>query len=116
MISQQNNADAFISIHYDANPDTSISGFTTYYQYRNQAALAKSISNGLQSSIALRNRGAQPGNYYVLRENKQNAVLVELGFLSNPSEERTIDSNRYRDQATYGIYKGILNYFDMNGR
>ncbi|AOV07639.1 N-acetylmuramoyl-L-alanine amidase [Sporosarcina ureilytica] len=115
-ISQQQNADAFISIHYDANPDSSISGFTTYYQYRNQAALAKSINNGLQSSISLRNRGAQPGNYYVLRENRQNAVLVELGFLSNPSEELTVDSNRFRDQATYGIYKGILNYFDASSQ
>lgn len=111
-IGDQHDADAFISIHYDANPDAQISGFTTYYQYLRQAALAKSISNGLQSNVSLRNRGAQPGNYYVLRENKSNAVLIELGFLSNPSEELTINSHRFREQASHGIYKGILDYFD----
>ncbi|WP_252502862.1 N-acetylmuramoyl-L-alanine amidase [Sporosarcina sp. Marseille-Q4943] len=113
-VSHQSGADAFISIHYDANPDTSITGFTTYYTHTSQKSLASSINDGLDSTISLRNRGAQPANFLVLRENRQNAVLIELGFLSNPSEERILTTEMFREQATHGIYQGLLDHFDAN--
>lgn len=111
-LSHQYEADAFISIHYDATIDTSVSGFTTYYTYKRQAKLASAVNKGLDGTLNLRNRGAQPGDYYVLRENKQNAILIELGFLSNPSEERAVNNAKFREQATHGIYNGILDYFN----
>ncbi|MCM3710800.1 SH3 domain-containing protein [Sporosarcina luteola] len=111
-VSHQHGADAFISLHYDANPDTSITGFTTYYTHSNQKSLASSINDGLASTITLRNRGAQPANFLVLRENRQNAVLIELGFLSNPSEERVLTTEMFREQASHGIYQGLLEHFD----
>ncbi|RUL57115.1 SH3 domain-containing protein [Lysinibacillus antri] len=111
-ISHQHTADAFISIHYDATEDSSISGFTTYYMNSYQQPLAKYVHEGLAKKVSLRDRGVQPGNYLVLRENKQNAILIELGYLSNPSEERVVTSDFYREQATLGIYQGLLNYFD----
>jgi N-acetylmuramoyl-L-alanine amidase len=60
----------------------------------------------------LRDRGAQPGNYLVLRENRQQAILIELGFLSNPSEESILTTEKFREQATLGIYNGVVNFFD----
>ena len=89
-ISHQYDADAFISVHYDASIDSSISGFTTYYTNGFQKELAVAVNDGLKSTISLRNRGAQPSNYFVLRENRQNAILLELGFLSNASEESNV--------------------------
>lgn len=111
-ISSQVNADAFVSIHYDANPDPSVAGFTTYYTHPHQKALANAVNGGLASSVNLRDRGAQPGDFLVLRENRQNAILIELGFLSNTAEERTVTTDMFREQATHGIYKGLLDYFD----
>lgn len=113
-VSLQSNADAFVSLHYDANPDSSITGFTTYYTHGNQKSLATSINNGLDSTVNLRNRGAQPANFLVLRENRQNSVLIELGFLSNPSEERVLTTEMFREQATHGIYQGLIDHFDAN--
>ncbi|MCG7345043.1 N-acetylmuramoyl-L-alanine amidase [Sporosarcina sp. ACRSL] len=113
-VSLQSDADAFISLHYDANPDSSITGFTTYYTHGNQKSLAASLNDGLASTISLRNRGAQPANFLVLRENRKNAVLIELGFLSNPSEERILTTDMFREQATHGIYQGLLDFFDAN--
>lgn len=113
-ISQQADADAFISLHYDANPDSSITGFTTYYTHGNQKSLATSVNDGLASTISLRDRGAQPANFLVLRENRKNSILIELGFLSNPSEERILTTEMFREQATHGIYQGLLEYFDAN--
>lgn len=111
-VAHQHNADAFISIHYDATDDSSISGFTTYYMNSNQAALAQTVHAALSKKIQLRDRGAQPGNYLVLRENRQPSILIELGYLSNPSEEREVLKSQFREQATLGIYNGLLNYFD----
>ena len=111
-ISNQQQADAFISIHYDASNLPSINGFTTYYTNANQKKLADAIHSGLASKVKINNRGVQPGNYLVLRENRQPAVLLELGFLSNSSEERTITTDYYREQATQGIYNGLIKYFD----
>lgn len=113
-VSLQSNADAFVSLHYDANPDSSIRGFTTYYTHGNQKSLASSINEGLASTINLRNRGAQPANFLVLRENRKNSVLIELGFLSNPSEERVLTTDMFREQATHGIYQGLLDHFDAD--
>lgn len=111
-ISHQYGADAFISIHYDATEDSSISGFTTYYTNSFQRELAEYVHNGLSEKVTIRDRGVQPGNYLVTRENKQPAILIELGYLSNPSEERIVTTDYYREQATLGIYQGILDYFD----
>ena len=111
-VSSQVDADAFVSIHYDANPDQSVAGFTTYYTHPHQKALATAVNSGLASSVNLRDRGAQPGDFLVLRENRQNAILIELGFLSNAAEERTVTTDMFREQATHGIYKGLLDYFN----
>ena len=111
-VSGQVDADAFVSIHYDANPDPTVAGFTTYYTHPHQKALASSVNGSLASSINLRDRGAQPADFLVLRENRQNAILIELGFLSNAAEERTVTTDMFREQATHGIYNGLLDYFD----
>ncbi|MCL1701325.1 SH3 domain-containing protein [Lysinibacillus sp. Bpr_S20] len=113
-IAHQYEADAFISIHYDATDDSSVNGFTSYYMNSNQQGLAEAINKGLSNKIDLKNRGTQQGNYLVLRENRQQAALIELGYLSNGSEERFITTAKFREQATLGIYQGILNYFNEN--
>lgn len=111
-ISHQQQADAFISIHFDASLDPAIAGFTTYYTSARQQALATSINNQLGQAVSLKNRGAQEGNFFVLRENRQQAVLIELGFLTNAKEERTITSKKFQEQASHAIYNGILQYFN----
>ncbi|WP_424237274.1 N-acetylmuramoyl-L-alanine amidase [Bhargavaea ginsengi] len=111
-ISNQADADAFISLHYDATTDHSVRGFTTYYQKAIEEPLAEHVNTALGEAVKLKDRGVQKGNYLVLRENQRPAVLVELGFLSNLSEERRVKNPDYREQATDGVYKGIIEYFD----
>lgn len=110
--SHQVAADAFISIHYDATEDSTVSGFTSYYQHPYQQKLAEHLNGGLAGKLTLDDRGARKGNYLVLRDNRQAAVLVELGFLSNFNEERIVSSDQFREQAALGLYNGIISYFD----
>ncbi|KUP07296.1 hypothetical protein Q73_09990 [Bacillus coahuilensis m2-6] len=107
-------ADAFLSLHFDSIADESITGFTTYYYHENQKDLADTINKGLASSISLRNRGTKKEDYFVLRENTQPSVLLELGYISNSKEERTIHTDEYLDRATDGIVSGIEEYFSSH--
>jgi len=111
--SQQHQADAYISIHYDASDDRSIRGYTTYYYGGVDEPLAEAVHSGLQEQMSIRDRGIQFGNYLVLRDNMSAAVLLELGYISNPSEEASIANDRFREIATTGIYNGLVDYFEQ---
>ncbi|WP_102274449.1 SH3 domain-containing protein [Cytobacillus massiliigabonensis] len=106
------NADAFISIHYDSIADRSVRGMTTYYYHSYQKGLAADVHSSVASSSSLKNRDYRFGDYYVLRENKRNAILLELGYLSNPTEEMIVTSGQYQEMVTTGIYQGLAKHFN----
>ncbi|MBM4762400.1 SH3 domain-containing protein [Bacillus sp. B15-48] len=108
-ISEQKNADAFISIHYDSHFDPTVRGITSYYYHDNQ--LAKNLHSAVTTRTRLTDRGVRFGDYYVIRENKQNSVLIELGYLSNPTEELLITSNQYQQAVATGLFEGLATYF-----
>ncbi|MEK5066204.1 N-acetylmuramoyl-L-alanine amidase [Cytobacillus sp. FSL R5-0596] len=110
-ISHAQKADAFISIHYNAYSSTSSGIITFYYNNSKDGRLAQSIHNGLLVQTGMRNLGAKYGDYHVLRTNKQPSVLLELGFLSNPNEERHVGTADYQRKAARGIYEGLNQYF-----
>ncbi|MGQ4665776.1 SH3 domain-containing protein [Metabacillus halosaccharovorans] len=110
--SHYRNAKAFISIHFDSTSDRSVSGTTTYYYHSlKDGSLAKSVNNELVKQTKLRDRGQKFGNFHVLRENKAPAVLLELGFLSNRTEELTVATSSYQERASQGIFNGLAQYF-----
>lgn len=104
-------ADAFISIHFDSIADSSVKGMTAYYYHNYQKSLATAVHEELVSQTKLKDRGVRYGDYHVLRENKRSSVLVELGYLSNSSEEMLVSSQSYQVKAATGMYQGIAKYF-----
>jgi N-acetylmuramoyl-L-alanine amidase len=108
------NADAFISIHFDSINDRSVRGMTTYYYSSNQKPLGEHIHSAVISKTMLKDRGARFGDYHVLRENRQNGVLLELGYLSNPAEEMLVNSSQYQQTVANGIFEGLARYFKTN--
>lgn len=107
----ENRADAFISLHYDSINDPVTNGHTTYYYYSYEKRLADIVHSHLGNEINLKDRGTKFGNYYVLRENSQPSILLELGYLSNSAEEQAINTKRYRDAVTTAIVNGLKEYF-----
>ncbi|WP_018661062.1 N-acetylmuramoyl-L-alanine amidase [Heyndrickxia acidiproducens] len=110
-ISNTNRADAFVSIHFDSSQEVYISGHTTYYFHRRGLSLANIIDKQLSNSIRTHDRGVKFGDYHVIRENKQPAILLELGYLSNPQEEQMMLSKAFQRKAVAGIYNGLQEYF-----
>jgi N-acetylmuramoyl-L-alanine amidase len=110
--SHTQNADAFVSLHYDSTLDNSAKGMTSYYYH--DANLAKELHNAVMNRTNLTDRDARFGDYYVIRENKQNSALLELGFLSNPAEEMLVTSDQYQQTVAAGIFEGLTRYFKKN--
>ncbi|WP_374054382.1 SH3 domain-containing protein [Rossellomorea sp. FM04394] len=104
-------ADAFISLHFDSILDSSIVGHTTYYYQNQQKELADDIHGSLADRLPTKDRGVRVGDYHVVRENNQPAVLLELGFLSNPAEEANVNTHYFQDLAATAIYHGLGDYF-----
>lgn len=103
-------ADYFISLHTNASDITSATGSEAFAYSRPSAAfsLGENILAALQASTGLPNRGmkVRPG-LYVLRRTQMPAVLVELGFITNPGDAALMNENP--ELFADGIYRGILN-------
>ncbi|MHA3066201.1 N-acetylmuramoyl-L-alanine amidase [Lacticaseibacillus saniviri] len=105
-------ADAFISIHFDSSPEAnSATGFTTYY-YDNSKdyQLASDLSASLKG-LPLDDRGVAFGNFEVLRENTQPSVLLEMGYINNSKDFKSISSPQYQEEVADRVAKGLSNYF-----
>ena len=104
-------ADYFISLHTNASTNNSISGSEAlvYTEPSIASELGKDILIWLNRLTGLRNRGIieRPG-LYVLRKTQMPAVLVEMGFISNPSDARLMNDSP--ELFAEGIYNGILQY------
>ena len=109
-----NDADAFISLHYDSSLDRSVRGMTGYYYYNYQEGLADSLYTSTVAQTKLEGRGVRFGDFHVIRENSQKAALIELGYLSNPQEEITLNSGVFQENAASGLYEGLARYFKNN--
>jgi N-acetylmuramoyl-L-alanine amidase len=108
------NADAFISLHYDSDYDRNTRGMTGYYYHSYQKSLAESLYASTAGQTKSKSRGVRFGDFYVVRENSQKAVLMELGYLSNPEEEMTLNSGSFQENAASGLFDGLARYFKGN--
>lgn len=109
--SNASNADAFISLHYDDSYYSDSTGTATYYYHEADFNLAKSINNEL-AKLDMVNNDTMFGNYHVIRENMRPALLLELGYMSNPHDLVSIRSESYYHEVAEAIVEGLTNYFN----
>ncbi|HEL2174022.1 TPA: GBS Bsp-like repeat-containing protein [Streptococcus suis] len=127
------NADLFISIHFNATGAgvSNATGIETYwYQYNpeyqpkinkemhnNPTRLAESeiLANKVQESLIKEtgavNRGVRRETFAVLRETAIPAILVELGFMDNPSELQVIKQDSYHARLAKALAQGVMNWY-----
>lgn len=108
-------ADLFISLHNNAaeNPAATGNEALVYGPSATVAnAVAERILEQLTLTTGLRNRGIvdRPG-LYVLKETEMPAVLVEMGFITNPYDAELLSQSPYLFAT--GIYRGILRYYGL---
>jgi len=72
--------------------------------------LAESVAISMKGVMRAKNRGLKKSRFFVLRNTLIPAILVEVGYLSNPKEEKLFKTKAYRQKVANGIARGILEY------
>lgn len=102
-------ADIFFSVHINSFRSTS-SGTETYYTTGQSRALANEVHKELIKATGLPNRGVRTARFYVIRNTRMPSILTETAFISNPSEERKLMDEKFRERVASAMARGIMNY------
>jgi N-acetylmuramoyl-L-alanine amidase len=124
-----NKGDLFLSIHAGAGFAAAAHGFEIFCQPIPQAApdgsaapptpsgyaedslaIAQCIAPALAEATEAKNRGVRFIPCQVLKDVSMPSLLIEVGFLSNPNEEKLLQSEGYLDKIAQGIATGLKNY------
>jgi len=99
----------FICVHFNSATRSGANGIETYFYSTESAPLAASIQGAVLGGAPSENRGVRRRGYYVLRRTTIPAVLIECGFLTNPTEAQYAQSASYRQKLAENIARGIRN-------
>jgi len=76
--------------------------------------LAETVQDSLTRMLRIPSRGVKQAGFYVLGGAAMPAVLVEIGFVTNPREEKKLKDSRYRDDLARAIAEGLAEYKRLN--
>src|SRR5262245_10472727 len=97
----------FVSVHFNSATRRGASGIETYFYSRDSLALASAIHHYVAGGAPSENRGVRRRGYFVLRRANMPAVLVECGFLTNPTEAAYAQNASYRQKLAEAIAAGV---------
>lgn len=104
-------ADAFVSIHGNTYTDPDVSGTETYYYADESLPFAREVHEQLAESTGFKDRGVKKEGWKVLTTSNNLAVLLEVGFLTNRSDEMNMLNDMHQNRTAGAIVKGIKKYF-----
>ena len=117
-VGNNNNADLVIRIHCDGLDNQSITGASMLIPapvgYAKDisnisAQYGQTILNDLVANVGMKNRGvAERSDLTGFNWSKVPVVLVEMGFMSNPGEDRLLNDDSYENKLAQGLCNGII--------
>lgn len=107
-VSNRTGDSIFVSVHYNWAPRRGARGIEIYYFSPRSWRLASNILRQTARAYPTENRGVKRARFYVLRMNRRPAVLCELGFVSNPQDNRYLQNRTYRQRLAERIADGII--------
>lgn len=134
-IAAQHDADLFISLHYNAAPQSDVRGLEVYClappgmnasnegggkssiaaeagnaQDERNILLAFEMQKTITRAVALEDRGLKRSHFKVLAEAKMPAILIEGGYMTNPLDAKNIYDSNFRRRMARAIVDGVLAY------
>jgi N-acetylmuramoyl-L-alanine amidase len=118
-------ADCFVSIHCNSANDPNANGTETFIFPGSSKGrmLAEPVHNRVVRALGTRDRGIKEAafatgweaqEFGVLRLTRCPAVLVELAFISNPTEEALLESESFQRKAAQAIAEGVAAYLGID--
>lgn len=113
----KSNTAVFVSLHYNSAPNKQAEGIEIFYcpsKIKTKENASKKLANYVLGKVIsrtkARSRGVKQASFYVIRETKVPAVLLEGGFISNSQERKKLKTRQYLDNIAKGVADGIDRY------
>ena len=104
-----------LSIHQNFFPSQSSRGGQVFYNKQDERSVT--LANTLQTQLndiyqgqGVKGRQASAGNYFMLECTPYPSVIIECGFLSNPTEDRLLVSASWQEKLSHAIAAGVAAY------
>jgi len=120
-IANKTEADYFISIHCNSNPDSTINGTEVHihnFKCKTSYKFAQKLDRQFKNKALRHSRGIKTysdrnnSNLLVVKNTEMPAVLVECGFMSNPDEEYYLNTDYGQSIIASAIYRAFRDYSD----
>lgn len=106
---EEEQAHFLLSLHVNKDYHASCYGAEVFYHPTSK--VGKALAMSLQEEFKLlqpRNRRiAKAADYYLLKNSTMPAVIIEMGFISNPEEKALLQKGSYQDKIAQTIVKGL---------
>ncbi|MCR6546637.1 N-acetylmuramoyl-L-alanine amidase family protein [Dehalobacterium formicoaceticum] len=114
-IINSSNAEILLTVHVNSNNKNAYEGAEAFYHPKslNGKMLANYIQEELRTVPEIRKRLSKNSKCFMLCNTKIPAVLVEIGYLSNPREQKKLEDPQYLDLIAQKITAGVLKYYDL---
>lgn len=121
-IANDADADAFVRIHADSQTNSAVNGLTNYNMtpenpynsalYTKSRKLSECINEYAVKRTGANMRGVENSDKYAgINWSAVPVTIVEMGFLSNPEEDKLMNTAEYRQKMAIGIADGLDKYF-----
>lgn len=77
----------------------------------NSILLADKVQKNLVNNTHMLNRGVKQAGFWVLYKVAMPSILIEMGFLSNPDDERYITNDNNKDIVANSIFQAFSSYY-----
>lgn len=112
--------DFFLSIHCNSHNSSKIYGTQSHihsHEFKASRSLALRIEQEFRTKGGRHSRGIRSArdrgqNLYVVQYTEMPAVLVEVGYLSNPAEERYLNSEWGQDLIASAVFRAFRSYLN----
>ena len=111
-------ATIFVSLHYNSASNPNAKGVEVFYypskediaRGKESKHLANCVLYQIVDQTSMYSRGVKKGNLYVNREAQMPSILIEGGFMTNPTEFANLKNRDFLNQLAQGIARGIDKY------
>lgn len=126
-IANRAGAALFLRVHADGSTDRSVRGTHTLYPalrrgwtddvYVESRRAARIVQRDLRLALGFPDRGLQERSDFTgFNWADVPVILVEMGFMTNPTEDRLLGTATYQRRAAHGLCRGALRYLGRSPR
>lgn len=113
MLINKSKANLYISIHMNATTNSSWRGLQIFYNSNNvnNQILANTINDTIKKKMSTVREVKKENDYYMYKQIRKTGILIEAGFITNPSDLYLLKQEEYQNKLASLITDGVIEYY-----